>query len=294
MPTRPSYPLHQSPLYRLRSRPRLARLLRVSQAELRALAAGDSLYTEFDIPKKNGNGVRHVENPRRALKLVQARVARILARIAPPDFLFCPVKRRCYVSNAAAHRGNRVVHCLDIKAFFPSTPQRRVFWFLSKVMRCERDIAALLARLACYQGHLPTGSPLSPIMAYLAYYDLWHRIADFCRERGYTLTVYVDDVTISGARVPERDIWEVRKLIRGAGLAYHKRKRFIDRPAEITGVMVTEGGLAAPHRQHKKLHEARLLLPACAAEDRHGLLGSIAGITGQIRQIANLGLQTRR
>lgn len=293
MPTKASYPLHQSPLYRLRSRPRLARLLGISQGELRALAAGDSLYTEFDIPKKNGNGFRHVENPRRALKLVQARIARVLARIAPPDFLFCPVKRRCYVSNAAAHRGNRVVQCLDIKAFFPSTPQRRVFWFFEKVMRCERDIAALLARIASYQGHLPTGSPLSPIMAYLAYFDLWHRIADFCRERGYTLTVYVDDVTISGARVPEQHIWEVRKMIRGAGLAYHKRKRFIDRPAEITGVMVTQRGLAAPHRQHKKLHEARRLLTDCVDEERHALKGRIAGITGQIRQIAHVDAPAR-
>lgn len=289
MSTKASYPLHQSPLYRLRSRPRLARLLGISQAELRTLAAGDSLYTEFDIPKKNGTGTRHVENPRRPLKLVQARIARLLTRIEPPDFLFCPVKRRCYVSNAAAHRGNRVVQCLDIKAFYPSTPQRRVFWFFNKVMGCERDIAALLAKIACYQRHLPTGSPLSPIMAYLAYFDLWHRIADFCRARGYTLTVYVDDVTISGARVPERDIWEVQKMIRGAGLEYHKRKRFIDRPAEITGVIVSGDKLSAPHRQHKKRHEALAELLVAVGDDRQALLGRVAGITGQLRQISKHG-----
>lgn len=289
MPAKAAYPLHQSPLYRLSSRPRLARLLGISQGELRSLAAGDSLYTEFDIPKKNGNGFRRVENPRRPLKLVQARIARVLARIAPPDFLFCPVKRRCYVSNAAAHRGNRVVHCLDIKAFYPSTPQRRVFWFFKKVMGCERDIAALLARIACYQGHLPTGSPLSPIMAYLSYFDLWHRIADFCRERGYTLTVYVDDVTISGPRVPEHDVWEVRKMIRGAGLEYHKRKRFIDRAAEITGVIVSGDRLSAPHRQHKNRQDALAALALAVGEDRQVLLGRVAGITGQLRQISKHG-----
>jgi len=285
MPIKPTYPLNQSPLYKMGSRSKLARLLGITLGELRNIAAGDTLYTEFDIPKKNGDGTRHVENPRRPLKLVQAKIARLLGRIDPPDFLFCPVKRRCYVSNAAAHSGNRVVHCLDIKKFFPSTPQRRVFWFLNKVMGCERDIAALLAKIACYKGHLPTGSPLSPIMAYLAYYDLWHRISDFCKARGYTLSVYVDDVTISGVRVPERDIWEVRKMISGAGLAYHKRKRFVDRPAEITGVMVGDGKLAAPHRQHQKLHLARQELRQCNEEDRSSLLGRIAGIGGQIRQI---------
>ncbi|HEX8366150.1 MAG TPA: reverse transcriptase family protein [Allosphingosinicella sp.] len=261
-------------------------MLRITPAELRSLASGDALYTEFDVPKKNGRGVRHVENPRRPLKLAQAKIARQLAKIDPPDFLFCPVKRRCYVTNAAAHRGHRMVQCLDIKSFFPSTPQRRVFWFFHKIMQCERDIAGLLAKLACYKGHLPTGSPLSPIIAYFAYYDLWHRISAFCKERGYTFTVYIDDVTISGTRVPRSDIWLVRRMIYGAGLRYHKQKTFIDRPPEVTGVILLGERLAAPFRQHKKMREAEAALSTAHEGDRHELLGRLAGIRGQIRQIA--------
>jgi hypothetical protein len=287
MQNRATYPLHQSPLYKLGSRSKLAALLGVSGADLRTLSAGDTLYHEFDIPKKSGTGVRHVENPCKALKRVQARLAKVLARINPPEFLFCPVKRRCYVTNAAAHRGNRVVQCLDIRKFFPSTPQRRVFWFFHKIMQCERDIAGVLANLACYQGHLPTGSPLSPIMAYFAFYDLWSRIAAFCKEKGYTFTVYIDDVTISGARVPKADIWQVQKMIHGVGLHYHKEKTFVDQPAEITGVVVRDGKLVAPFRQHKKMHEARALLAVALDVDRQALLGRVAGITGQIQQIAS-------
>lgn len=286
MLTRPTYRLDQSPLYKLGSRSKLAALLGVSSKELRALSSGNALYTEFDIPKKSGIGVRHVENPCKALKRLQARLARILSRINPPEFLFCPVKRRCYVSNAAAHRGNRVVQCLDIRKFFPSTPQRRVFWFFHTVMHCQRDLAGLLAKLACYQGHLPTGSPLSPIMAYFAYYDLWARIAEFCQERGYTFTVYIDDVTISGKRVPKADIWQVQQMIHGMGLRYHKEKTFVDRPAEITGVVLRDGKLVAPFRQHKKMHDARALLAGATDDDRQAMLGRVAGITGQIRQIA--------
>ena len=160
MPTkRKSYPLHQSPLFKLRNRKRLAALLHISTAELRHLAKhADSLYSEFDVPKKTG-GVRGVENPRRQLKLVQARIARLLGRIAPPDYLFCPVKGRCYVTNAAQHRGQRVVHCLDVRKYFPSTSSRRIYWFFHSVLGCEKDIAALLAKLASYRGHLPTGIP---------------------------------------------------------------------------------------------------------------------------------------
>lgn len=287
MPIKPTYPLHQSPLYKARSRSKVAVLLGVSDSDLRRLRASDELYTEFDIPKKSGVGVRHVENPCKALKKVQARLAKLLARIAPPDFLFCPVKRRCYVTNAAAHRGNRVVQCLDIKNFFPSTPQRRVFWFFHSVMQCERDIAGLLANLACYQGHLPTGSPLSPIMAYFSYFDLWEGIERFCNDRGNTLTVYIDDITISGARVSKADIWEVRKMIRRAGLRYHKEKTFVDRPAEITGVVVRGMKLEAPFRQHKKMREVRALLAEAPKESREDLLGRLSGIAGQIRQISS-------
>ena len=285
MSNKTSVVLNQSQLYKCGNRAKLAKMLKNSTAELARLSKSDVLYSEFEIEKKNGSGFRTVENPARPLKLAQAKLARLLSRIAPPDFLFCPVKRRCYVSNAAAHLGNRVVHCLDIKKFFPSTPKRRVYWFFHKIMKCEADIAGTLAALACYQGHLPTGSPLSPIMAYFAYFDLWERISLFCRERGYTFTVYIDDITISGAKVPTKDIWEIQKMIDGVGLKYHKQKTYIDRPAEITGVMMGKGKVFPPNRQLKKHHDAQELLKFAGGEERTKLIGRIAGLKGQMSQI---------
>ncbi len=286
MPVKPTHPLDQSRLFMLRTRGKLAKLLRITPSELRALELATEQYREFERPKKNGIGYRHVENPCRELKRAQARIARALGGITPPDFLFCPVKRRCYVTNAAAHRNNRVIQCLDIQKFFPNTPQQRVFWFFRKVMHCNRDMAGLLAKLACYQGYLPTGSPLSPIMAYFAFYDLWAEIATFCKERGYTFTVYIDDVTVSGPRVPRADMWEIRQMIHRRGLIAHKAKTYVDRPAEITGVILREGKLEAPFRQHQKKHEAKALLLATVDAERNALIGRIAGIEGQIRQIA--------
>lgn len=284
MQNKPAYEMDQSPLFKLRSRSKLARLLGVTPSTIRALAAGDDLYTEFEVEKKSG-GKRGVENPCRSLKLAQAKIARLLGRIQPPDYLFCPVKRRCYVTNAAAHRHSRMVQCLDIKKFFPSVSQRRVFWFFWSIMKCPRDIAGLLAQLACYKGHLPTGSPLSPIMAYFAYYDLWASIDAFCKARGYIFTVYIDDVTISGAHVPKSAIWEVQRMIHGAGLRYHKQKTFVDRPAEVTGVILKDGKLLAPFRQHRKLNEARFGLHAADPIEREALKSRLAGVTGQIAQI---------
>jgi hypothetical protein len=288
MPTkRKNYPIHQSPLFKLRNRKRLAALLHISAAELRYLSKhADSLYSEFDVPKKSG-GVRGVENPRRQLKLVQARIARLLGRIAPPDYLFCPVKGRCYVTNAARHRGQRVVHCLDVRKYFPSTPSRRVFWFFHHVMGCEADIAAVIAKLACYRGHLPTGSPLSPIMAFFANYDVWESIAAHCNAHGYRLTVYIDDVTISGASLSPTVLWEIKRAIHRSGLRYHKEKHFIDRPAEITGVIVDGDRLLVPNRQLRKLNDTRhALRRAVPASEEKKLLERLSGLQGQAAQIA--------
>ena len=182
----------------MRSHRKLAALLEIPVADLRKLCHSDQLYTEFDIPKKNGSR-RHVENPTRKLKQIQARIARLLSRIAPPDYLYCPVKGRSYVTNAAQHLGNRVVRCLDIKKYFPSTSSHRVRWFFRSVMQCENDLADTLTSLSTYRGHLPTGSPLSPILAYFAHHDIWEAVSQVARSNGLTLTIYIDDVTVSGS-----------------------------------------------------------------------------------------------
>lgn len=152
-------------------------------------------------------------------------------------------------------------------------------------MKCRRDVASILTILSTFQGRLPTGSPLSPIMAYFAYYDLWAKLDSFCRDRDFVMTVYIDDVTISGAKVPLSEIWLIKKMIRGYGLRYHKEKSFIDRPAEITGVIVSGDRLSVPHRQHLKRHVARQDL---LAENGEGqvLKGRLAGLDGQIRQVS--------
>jgi hypothetical protein len=280
------YKRDQSPLYKLSSRSKLAGLLGLSVGELRRLLkTTDALYSEFNIPKRDG-GLRHVENPARPLKLAQAKLARFLGRIAPPDYLFCPVKGRCYVTNAAQHRGNRVVHCLDVRKYFPSTPTKRVFWFFRSVMKCERDIAGALARLATFQGHLPTGSPLSPIMAHFAYVDIWERISEICRKNGYCLTVYIDDVTVSANSVDPAVLWEIKRAIHGAGLKYHKERSFHDRPAEITGVIVRGDQMLVPNRQLQKLVLTRTALADADEADQEVLNKKLTGIRGQIQQIA--------
>lgn len=287
------HPLERSAFYRLSSPRKLAEILDISDTQLRRLSRGEGLYREFDVPKGE-NDKRKVEEPYSALKLVQSRIAYLLSRIEPAEYLYCPVKRRSYVSNAARHKENRVVRCIDVKKFFPNTPRRRVYWFFKEIMQCPGDVAGILAYLATYQGHLPTGSPLSPIMAHYAYIDVWRAIAELARANDLTMTVYVDDVTLSGQRLPDAIMWEVRKLLHGAGLRYHKEKKYVDRPAEVTGVILRNGELAIPNRQHLKLRNARKVRREAVTQDEIDASDRrVDGLIAQRKQIRREGGLTK-
>ena len=121
-----------SPFFRLKSRAKLASILFISQGKLQALARDCDLYSEFKKPKSSG-GFREISAPRSDLKTVQARIADLLQRLSPPNYLFAPVSGRSYVDNAAAHIGSDAVRLLDIVDFFPSCTGNRVIWFA-----CER------------------------------------------------------------------------------------------------------------------------------------------------------------
>jgi retron-type reverse transcriptase len=260
----------------------------VSLRDLRTFKQTERFYNEYDIPKKQG-GVRHIENPKRNLKIVQARVARLLSKIDPPDYLFCPVRGRCYVTNAARHRGNRIVRTLDIKKYFPNTPKRRVYWFFLKVMKCNSDVAEILAEIATYKGHLPTGSPLSPIMAFYAYYDVWEEVDRLVRKASVTSSLYVDDLTISGAQVSEKQMWEIKKAIHRSGLRYHKEKTFNDHPAEVTGVVLVGNKIVPPNRQLLKRYRAEIAVRSAKnAREKKMLSQQLKGLIGQALQISNV------
>lgn len=291
---RKTHALEKSSLYRLPGRRRLAELIGLTDAQLRHVTKySNTLYDEFDQAKKNGTGTRHIENPVKQLKHAQGKLAKLLSRITPPDFLFCPVKKRCYVTNAAQHSGHRTIRSLDIHKYFPSTTSRRVFWFFNTIMQCDRDIAGTLTSLTCYREHLPTGSPLSPIMAFFAHYDMWNAIAAICRREGLTLTVYVDDVTVSGDKVQDRLIWEIKEVFHGTGLRYHKEKASSGRPTEVTGVFVTTDGITVAHKQFKKLRlglaaaRAAGLLQTKRAQDK------LDGLKGQVSQIQKVAAELR-
>ncbi len=197
--------------------------------------------------------MRNISAPIAPLKVVQARIAELLNRVAAPDYLFAPVEGRSYVDNAARHIGARSIRLLDIEDFFPSCTINKVIWFFRSRMECSPDVSVILARIVTEGGALPQGSPCSPILAYFAYVEMWEEIENAVASTGCVLSVYADDLTISGRTVPEVLIWELKRILYRHGHRYAARKERArrDRPAEVTGVILAREGVTAPNRQRQ-------------------------------------------
>lgn len=283
------YGKQDSPFYKLKTKKKLAKLLRTSVEKLKYLSDSEELYFDFEKEKSSG-GLRLISAPHKDIKDVQKRIANLLQRIKPPDYLIAPVPGRSYVDNAAYHRGAKSVRQLDIEDFFPNCTANKAIWFFRKHMECSADVAAILRGIVTRKDSLPQGSPCSPILAYLCYKDMWDEIEILVSKYDCRLSVYIDNLTISGNVVPGKLIWEIKKTLRKHGHKHKTEKeqsKFM-KPTEITGVILSGGRLLAPNRQLKRLHEVRKKIKMTRSPSQlKKLKAELTGREAQLNQITN-------
>lgn len=294
------YTLRDSPFFRLRTRKKLAALLYVSEGALAEISSRDDLFMRRWKHKKLDNWLsvqptaeqasnyRPIDIPDAGLKAIQSRIADLLSRITPPDWLFSPVKGRSYVDNAACHTGSRAFWLLDIADYFPSCTANNVAHFFRQKLECSEDVTAILVRLTTWQQCLPQGSPCSPILAYFSNLDMWCEIDQWVTDAGLRHSVYADDITISGQLIRKQVIWDIKQSVHRHGLKIKAAKELslIDSPADVTGVIVDGDKTKLPFRQLKRLFELRAERHRARSTRLKNLLDSkIAGRLAQKRQV---------
>jgi len=288
------HPLENSSLYALTSVNKLAALLYSSVDGLNALGQTENRYRCWAEKKKNG-GERYIEAPDDNLKKVQRRIADLLQRIQPPDYLMAPVKKRSYVDNAAVHRGAQAFCLLDIEDFFPSCTDKKAYWFFNKRLKCAPHVAALLTKIVTFRGHLPQGSPCSPILAYFSYSDMWDEIDAIVSKSGCSLSIYADDITVSGKTVYGRDVWQIKTTLYRHGHRYSRKKErhIVNKAADITGVIVSGNALLLPNRQHWKIANLKRKQQRTGSKkEQETIVRQLRGRRAQASQIQNYSAQT--
>lgn len=249
------YPLESSPFYRMGRTADLARLLRLDPKRLRSLIVRRSALYYFNNECINGKD-RSLAVPIGEMRQVHERIKELLSRIILRNYLYSPRRGRSPIDNAAVHIDAKVIVKLDVRQFYPSTTDEHVFQFFHHRLRMVPDVAGRLTKICTINGKVPFGSPLSPILCALVHDDIFSRAAKQSELNGDTLSLWVDDVTISGDNVRQSLVHSIRRMIGAKRMRTHKAQRIRRRRgAVITGAFVGPRGTAPANKSHLKMKD---------------------------------------
>ena len=220
------------------------------------------VYRHFSIPKRSG-GKREISAPSRSLKSILTCLNVVFQAVYTPSAIATGfIQGRSVVDNAAFHKGMPYIFNTDLKDFFPSIRQARVFTVLQLPQYgFSHDVASLISNLCCMQVPnpartgkedrylyvLPQGSPASPILTNMICGRLDRRLAGLAKAYDLKCSRYADDITFSSTHnVYQSDgsfMKELRRIIEDQGFTINvgkTRLQTTDMRQEVTGVVVSD------------------------------------------------------
>jgi RNA-directed DNA polymerase len=239
--------------------------LGIERQKLLSLAkAANRLYSCRDEPKKSG-GVRVIEAPFPPLKAAQSKLRVTVLDNIPVHSDLHGVRGTSQITAAAVHRSQAVVITMDIKDFFPSVTSTMVKEALAS-HSVDSSVADVICRLTTRKKRLPQGAPTSPVLARIVITPAVERLRGLLASisPACKISVYVDDISLSGPMGLQRAIPTVTKILREHGFEFSEKKTKIrkgDEDKEVLGLRVScrlEPGAAF----RKKLEVARQSLPS--------------------------------
>lgn len=227
-------------------------------------------FRTFHIKKKSG-GLREIKAPCRQLDVILTCVNILLKSVyEPSDAAMGFVSGRSVLNNAQIHVGHNYVFNIDLKDFFPSILQSRVWKRLQLApFNFSKEIANILAGLCCsYDSNveanvLPQGSPASPLLTNAICDKLDRRMKGVAKRFGLHYSRYADDMTFSSMRnVYQADgefRAEIQRIISEQGFRMNESKTRLQKRGarqEVTGLTVN----AIANVSRKYISDLRWLL----------------------------------
>lgn len=227
-------------------------------------------FRVFHIRKKSG-GVREIKAPCQQLYVILTCLNVMLkACYEPSDAAMGFTSGKSVLNNAQVHVGHNYVFNIDLKDFFPSIPQARVWKRLQlSPFNLSQDVANVLAGLCCAfdaeAGHnvLPQGSPASPLLTNSICDKLDRRMKGVAKRFGLHYSRYADDMTFSSMHNVYQDGSEFRqeilRIIEEQGFCMNDKKTRLQKKGarqEVTGLTVN----AVANVSHKYISDLRWIL----------------------------------
>ena len=210
-------------------------------------------YKHFTIPKKSG-GVREISAPVKGLKCMLTYLNVVFqAMYEPSASAMGFVPGRSIVDNAKVHTRKNYVFNTDMKDFFPSIHQARIWKVLQiKPFSLNAELASVIAGLCCMRdnngnGVLPQGSPCSPILTNIVCRQLDRRLLGLAKRFNLCYTRYADDITFSSDynvfQEESEFMAEFKRIIADQHFVINDKKTRLQKKnqrQEVTGLVVNE------------------------------------------------------
>ncbi len=209
-------------------------------------------YKTFKIRKKSG-GTREINAPCYQLGIILHIMNILFKAIYTPDTAVTGfVSGRSVLDNAIGHVGHHYVFNIDLKDFFPSIPQARV-WARLQIppFNFPKEIASVVAGLCCQtnaegtQNVLPQGAATSPILTNAICDKLDKKMKGVAKRFGLHYSRYADDMTFSSMHNVYQEgsdfRLEIKRIIEEQGFTMNEQKTRLFRDGqrqEVTGLTV--------------------------------------------------------
>ena len=219
-------------------------------------------YRQFKIKKKSGK-LRQITAPRTHSFMMMLSAVNVMLRsmYTPSEFAMGFADGRSVVTNASVHLGMNYVFNIDLKDFFPSIHQARV-WKRLQVppFKFPQPIANLVAGLCCMKDSredsdgnkkdeyvLPQGAPTSPVITNMICDRMDFYLSRLAKRFGLNYTRYADDITFSSMHYVYRKdgkfMLELQRIINEQGFEINEDKTRLQKKGsrqEVTGVIVSD------------------------------------------------------
>lgn len=215
-------------------------------------------YSQFKIKKKTG-GFRLITAPQNENFKQILRCLNILFKsmYTPSNYAMGFAESKSVVTNANVHKHQNYVFNIDLKNFFPSIDQARVWKRLQiPPFKFPIPVANVVAGLCCMKimeedGKtkyvLPQGAPTSPIITNMICDKLDHRLAGLAKKFHLKYSRYADDITFSSMINVYQTNGDFRKelkrIIEDQGFSINEKKTRLQKRGarqEVTGIIVGE------------------------------------------------------
>ena len=219
-------------------------------------------YSQFKIKKKYV-GFRQITAPRnRSFMFMLDCLNEVLKAVyTPSQYVMGFTEGRSVVTNAAMHKGANYVFNIDLKDFFPSIEQPRVWKRLQlQPFNFPVPVASAIAGLCSMKETrempdgtkkdfyvLPQGAPTSPIITNMICDKLDHRLGGLARRFGLNYTRYADDITFSSMHNVFQENSDFRKelvrIISDQRFVINDKKTRLQKRGsrqEVTGIIISD------------------------------------------------------